>query len=260
MLSPGTQIELALRTVQGLELWCSATVDKVSESVVLVRLNTQIAMDYGNISSSEDYPVTVNVIDGEVLVTQEGRIAGKLRDEVYGIRLVGEATRHEYTSIEDRIKVHYKPLSEQEYYATRPEMRSYRTPQPNMPKYLDANDDIPQSLMKFIGDINYKLDRILNLLESHSSEKLVIKDFFHTSRVGGGFLIGEKGEVGSAYLLQIKIPIYPYHEFYAIGKGVPFSGGATGILFTYISEDDREELIKYVFERQREILKSKRKQ
>ncbi|MBB5021738.1 hypothetical protein [Desulfurispira natronophila] len=261
MIAKGTPLEIRFRDKQGKEIWCSATADKFSESVLVARLNIHIPLDYDSISTSEDYPVWVNYIDGDSLVSLEGRVAGKMRDQVYGIRIVRtEPDRHEYASLEDSMKVHYKMLDENDYFLMRQTLHNFRIAKPVMPKYLDASEEIPQALLKFLGDINHKLERILTILESSDSEKITMQDSFVTTRVGGGFLIGEQKLAEGYYIMRINIPIFPYHEFYAMGQGRQFSSGAAGILFTYIGEDDREELIKYVFERQREVLKSQRKQ
>ncbi|WP_027389948.1 hypothetical protein [Chrysiogenes arsenatis] len=259
MLKIGQVLEIKLRDRQGFDVWTSAVVTKYSDSIAIVTLDSYPHVDFSALSSRDDYVVSVNWFSHSLFHVTNGHIAGKLKEQVFGIK-IDEASlvRHEYASIEDRLEIPYRTLEKAEYFAIRKTFAKHAPVQTLVPKYLENNDDIPAALLKFLGDINYKLDRILRIIESKDTTPMELNKNTVTSIVGGGYLVTSDAVEGEFYLVKCSLPVYPYREFYALGKGEMMPAGKIGIIFSFMQEEDREELIKFIFERQRTILKAQR--
>ena len=85
------------------------------------------------------------------------------------------------------------------------------------------------------------------------------------SGAGLRFHTDENFKLGDFVELNIVLPPYPYFIIESIGKIVRISRENSktkevAVKFVAISEDNREMLIKYVFKRQRELLRSKTSQ
>lgn len=259
MLKIGQILEVKLRDRQGFDVWTSAVVTKYSDSIAIVTLDPYPHIDFSTLSSRDDYVVSIHWFAHSVFHVVTGHVAGKLKEQVFGIKMdESSLVRHEYASIEDRLEIPYRTLDKAEYFGIRNTFSKHTPVQTLVPKYLENNDDIPVALLKFLGDINYKLDRILRIIESKDSTPMELNKSSVTSTVGGGYLVTADAVEGGYYLVKCSLPVYPYREFYALGKGEVMPTGKIAIIFSYIQEEDREELIKYIFERQRTILKSQR--
>ena len=82
------------------------------------------------------------------------------------------------------------------------------------------------------------------------------------SAAGMGFESKEKYDTGAFLEMKILLYMYPHVALYLYGdvvkserEGDDFN---TAVKFTGLSDDIRDEIIKFVFRRQREILSAKR--
>lgn len=84
---------------------------------------------------------------------------------------------------------------------------------------------------------------------------------------GVRMLVAEELKPGSLLELTIEPPINPPIQIILLGKlsrvcqskDKENDGFEASITFTAVNEDDRENLIKYIFQRQRELISSRKK-
>ena len=118
-------------------------------------------------------------------------------------------------------------------------------------------------LSQWLNMLNAKLDTIISSLsvEREGFSTLI----FQTLTISGsGMSFNSKETYNKGDLLEIKILLYmyPHVALYVYGyvvkserEGDDFN---TAVRFTEMSDDIRDEIIKFVFSRQREILSTKR--
>lgn len=124
-------------------------------------------------------------------------------------------------------------------------------------------ESLDPTLVKIWLSMNSKLDYIINFLrrnETGGKEKEgLCKDIS-----GKGIKMLYKGDLSAGEYIQLKIrpPTFPPFMVIAIGKILRVDNSPAGeteaaVEFDAIHEDDREEIVSYVFKRQRELLRSK---
>jgi hypothetical protein len=122
-------------------------------------------------------------------------------------------------------------------------------------------DDKP--LAKWLNILNAKLDSIISSL-SVEREGFCSLTFQMLTISGSGMGFKSKEKYNKEDLLEIKILLYmyPHVALYLYGDVVKSEqegdGFDTAIKFTEMSDDIRDEIVKFVFSRQREILSAKR--
>jgi PilZ domain len=122
-------------------------------------------------------------------------------------------------------------------------------------------DDKP--LAQWLNMLNAKLDSIISSLavDREGFGSLTFKSM-NISAAGMGFKSKEKYDKGAFLEMKILLYMYPHVALYLYGdvvkserEGDDFN---TAVKFTGMSDDIRDEIIKFVFRRQREILSAKR--
>lgn len=122
-------------------------------------------------------------------------------------------------------------------------------------------------MLRILLDVKSRLNRVLNLLEEKDSERLPTMDQGYTEDISAGGILfrGKRGlNLGQKLKLILEIPIFLGIEIEALGEAVnlptPEEEGVSlaGIKFLYIAEEDKELLVKYIFDRQRDDLKKRR--
>ena len=123
-----------------------------------------------------------------------------------------------------------------------------------------------QILFKFLMEINNKLDDILSILKKENSSESMTT--VYTVDIGGGglsFFSKERFELGEKVYIEGSIE-ESYHKIFisAICRVVSIvptqKGFFYGILFDYIEKDIKEDIIKYIFEKDRESIKGTARQ
>lgn len=129
-------------------------------------------------------------------------------------------------------------------------------------KSLPNPDD--QLIAQWLQSINAKLDEIIRMMTRHS-------DGFHCLSVakvnigGGGMRLNTGGSLTAGDILEIKVMIglqkpvalFLYGEVLESGEAV--SEYDTAVRFIHIDDFVRDEIIRFVFETEREILREKRR-
>jgi len=122
-------------------------------------------------------------------------------------------------------------------------------------------DDKP--LAQWLNMLNAKLDSIISSLavDREGFGSLTFRAM-NISAAGIGFKSKEKYDKGAFMEMKILLYMYPHVALYMYGdvinserEGDEFN---TAVKFTGMSDDIRDEVIKFVFRRQREILSAKR--
>ena len=118
-------------------------------------------------------------------------------------------------------------------------------------------------LAQWLNLLNAKLDSIISSLsvEREGFSSLT----FQTLTISGsgmGFTSRKKYDQGDLLEIKILLYMYPHVALYLYGDVVNSDqengGFYTTVKFTEMSDDIRDEIVKFVFRRQREILSAKR--
>ncbi|RMG58894.1 MAG: PilZ domain-containing protein [Deltaproteobacteria bacterium] len=133
--------------------------------------------------------------------------------------------------------------------------------------YMEEPEPLGEMEDSVIGEwlryINRKLDTILNLLTVRNEDLNNIP--FRDVNIGGGglrFTSEEAYQEGQILELKMIIPLIPPLVLYVYGEvvrsEVKEGKRETAVKFIAMDEVVREEIIRYVFRKQREILREKR--
>jgi c-di-GMP-binding flagellar brake protein YcgR len=130
-------------------------------------------------------------------------------------------------------------------------------------------DSLPNEQMGYLFDrlsrIEEKLDRILEKLDpdSCSEEMATYGTAQNISGAGVNLILEEALEAGQLVLISLSVPGFSIGFLQAYGEVVrvaPFEGQnqesfETSVKFLVISEEEREKLIAYAFQRQRQVIR-----
>jgi c-di-GMP-binding flagellar brake protein YcgR len=165
----------------------------------------------------------------------------------------------EYARVNAFLPVRIRPVLEEERQGLRSRIviESAMTEHPEMPEIEN------EALSACLHILNSKLDSIIRLLAfpSNSNREL---DFARVNISAGGLSISSSRLYALDDLVETRmiLPTAPSMIFYIYGKVVKCDAAGEKfelcIEFTDIDDDIREEIEKYVFHKQREILRKKR--
>lgn len=125
----------------------------------------------------------------------------------------------------------------------------------------DVEDKVLSDWLKML---NAKLDSIISML-TFQREGFGSLPFVNVNISGGGlsFSSKEKYKIGDVLEMKMLIPVMPPIALYIYGEVVKvepqINSYITGVKFIAIDEDIRDEIVKFVFRRQREMLREKRR-
>ena len=167
----------------------------------------------------------------------------------------------EYSRVEAYLPVRIRPVLEEERQNMRSRIvvESARTEHPELPQLED------EVLSACLEILNSKLDSIIRLLAFPSNGNKEL-DFEMVNISAGGLSTSSSEAYAEGDLVEIRLmlPTAPYMMFYVYGNVVKCAPACQKhevcIEFTEIDDDIREQIAKYVFHRQREILRKKRSQ
>ncbi len=141
---------------------------------------------------------------------------------------------------------------------------------------IEDEEDFDPLLVKILFRLDQKIDMVLarqdEILKKITSQDYE-EDIYETgecidiSGTGVYMLISENLGKDIPLELMIEPPIHPAIQIIALGKitrvcpsrDKEMSGYEISVAFTAINEDDREALIKYIFQRQRELISSRKR-
>ncbi|MFZ2447328.1 MAG: PilZ domain-containing protein [Syntrophobacteraceae bacterium] len=134
---------------------------------------------------------------------------------------------------------------------------------------LTENQEMPEPQDRVIAEclriLNTKLDTIIRMLAFQTRDYSSLRlEEVNISAGGLSTSTRETFECGDLVEIRFMLPTASYVIFYVYGKVVKSEPECDShriwIYFTLIDEDIREQIVKYVFERQREILRKQRRQ
>ncbi|MGC9964804.1 MAG: PilZ domain-containing protein [Syntrophobacteraceae bacterium] len=167
----------------------------------------------------------------------------------------------EYSRVEAFLPVRIRRLSKEELGAARSRIvvESALTEHPELPNLED------EKLSTCLQILNAKLDSIIRLLAfpSNSHKEL---DFELVNISAGGLALKscEGFEVDDFVEVRLMLPTAPFMIFYVYGNVTRCDAACQKyevcVEFCEIDDDIREQIAKYVFHRQREVLRKKRSQ
>ena len=136
---------------------------------------------------------------------------------------------------------------------------------------IEDEEDFDPVLVKILFHLDQKIDKVLarqdEILKKITSQDQE-EDIYETgecidiSGTGVNMLVSENLSEETLLELNIEPPIHPAIQIIALGKitrecpsrDKEKSGYEISVAFTAINEDDREALIKYIFQRQSELI------
>jgi hypothetical protein len=118
-------------------------------------------------------------------------------------------------------------------------------------------------LAQWLNMLNAKLDSIISSLSvEREGFSALTYQMINISASGLSFMAKEKYNIGDFLEAKVLLYMYPHVAFYLYGDVVKTEREGdqfhTGVKFTEMSDDIRDEIIKFVFRRQRELLSAKR--
>lgn len=155
------------------------------------------------------------------------------------------------------LKIYPDPKEGGDNLRSRIVVESVITEHPQMPQVED------EALWACLQILNSKLDSIIKML-AFPSDGYRELDFSKVNISAGGLSVSSNEEYAENYPVEIRLmlPTAPFMLFYIYGKVVKCvcTGGKNEVHveFTEIDDDIREQIAKYVFHKQREILRKKR--
>ncbi|MBW2568179.1 MAG: PilZ domain-containing protein [Deltaproteobacteria bacterium] len=172
--------------------------------------------------------------------------------------------QRKHVRVDDVLKLDYRKISQQDYNEckTKPEIIFKKTfgEAFEAPKIEDVSLEL---LYKLIYHANLKIDRILNILESKDTERpeSVSSETINISGSGMKFIANRSFSIGDIIILRVFLPLISKTWINILGKVVSATKSETEnkydvtIKFKQLSETDREIIIRYVFKRQRELIR-----
>ena len=141
---------------------------------------------------------------------------------------------------------------------------------------IEDEEDFDPVLVKILFHLDQKIDKVLarqdEILKKITSQDQE-EDIYETgecidiSGTGVNMLVSENLSKETLLELNIEPPIHPAIQIIALGKitrvcpsrDKEMSSYESSVAFTAINEDDRELLIKYIFQRQSELISFKKR-
>jgi hypothetical protein len=134
-----------------------------------------------------------------------------------------------------------------------------------MSEFRTLTDVENKVLSDWLKMLNAKLDTIINIL-TFQREGFSALPFLKVNISGAGlrFPSPEKYSRGDIIELKMLLPMMPPIALYVYGEVIEvesiISGFETAVKFIAMDEDIRDEIVKFVFQKQREMLRQKRDQ
>ncbi len=141
---------------------------------------------------------------------------------------------------------------------------------------IEDEEDFDPVLVKILFRLDQKIDIVLArqdeilkkiTFQDHEEDVFETGECIDISGTGVYMLISENLSKEISLELMIEPPIHPAIQIIALGKITRVcpsrdkekSGYEISVAFTAINEDDREALIKYIFQRQHELISSRKR-
>jgi len=181
-----------------------------------------------------------------------------------------KVSSREHVRVDDILKVDYLKISNKDYKKckSKPEVifkNTFGAPI-KVPDIEERAQGVDLELLyNIICQANHKIDRILDMLESQNNQAhaFVGGECINISGSGMRFAANHRFSIGDIIALRVFLPmalasrssINVLGKVKSVTKTDSKNSYDTAIKFKNLSEDDREIIIRYVFTRQRELLR-----
>lgn len=228
----------------------------------------------GHVKDSSDETIVIEFeVDDKEMIPQVGTDIYVLKNSIcYNITesknfpevKATKVHRRKHIRVDNILNVDYKKISQENYikYKDKP-IIIYKNIFGEPFKTPEIEEVNLKLLYELIYQTNLKMDRILDILEDGRTEKYAVSENENVNISGAGirFVADQAFSIGDIIALRIFLPLATQTQIHVLGevrkvieserKGKYF----IAVKFVELSEDDREMIIKYVFKRQREILR-----
>jgi len=179
------------------------------------------------------------------------------------VKAVG-VNRRGHVRVDDILRVDYRKISQEDYERCegKPEFIFKNTF--GEPLKAPEVEEVDSALLyKLIYQANLKIDRILDILESRDAERYASagSECVNISGSGMRFVANRSFSIGDIIALRVFLPLVSGTWINVLGKVISSAESAPGnrydvsVQFVELSEGDREMIVRYVFKRQRELLR-----
>ncbi|OIP48321.1 MAG: hypothetical protein AUK28_05175 [Desulfobacterales bacterium CG2_30_60_27] len=166
----------------------------------------------------------------------------------------------EFARVDGHIYLDVRQITPEE----RPDIQSRISAQAFLPLMHALPDHEDKVLSDWLNQLNTKLDTILNLL-TYEKDGIHALPFVKTNISGGGMSFASTRPYAEGDILELKmlLPMQPpvamitYGEVTTVEK--TDDSFTIGLIFTAIDEELRDEIIRFVFKTQRDMLREKHK-
>ncbi len=172
--------------------------------------------------------------------------------------------RRKYVRVDDVLKVDYQKVAPEAYrrFQSKPEVildRVFGEPF-KMPE-IEAVD--LKLLYKLIYQANLKMDRILDLLENRDKDRYetVGREGVNISGSGMKFTAARLFSIGDVIAIRTSLPLPAKTRLNLLGKVTSIKSAGPDnryeicVAYMDLTEEDRKSIVKYVFQRQRELIR-----
>lgn len=171
--------------------------------------------------------------------------------------------------VKDRLQVSYRLLADSDYDIAGDADKYFPyvwTKYPHSIILLDETEDAGFRILPHIIDLNRKFDLLIELLTQEKRPQVEIPRTMHICISASGIKINinEPSIPGQKIALCIILPFIPPTKIFIMGEVTRSSplkghedetGYETAVKFLDLKEDDYEKIVKYIFKRQRDILR-----
>jgi hypothetical protein len=165
----------------------------------------------------------------------------------------------EYSRADAYLPIQVRIVPEEE----REHVRSRFPGQSILPEFARPPEVEDKVLSDWLIMLNTKLEYIINTLQLNS-EGFSAMPFQHVNISGGGMSFGSAEPAAVGDVLEIKTVLYMPHPVSVYLYGEVLSSRQRSrdyriaVRFIYVDEPVRDEIVRFVFERQREMIRKKR--
>lgn len=173
-------------------------------------------------------------------------------------------SRREYVRVDDILRVDYLEIPQEDYKRceNKPEIifKDIFGKPLKAPEIEEANSEL---LYKLIYQANLKIDRILDILESKDNKGYMSSgsECVNISGSGMSFAANRSFSIRDIIALRVFLPLVSRTWINVLGEVTSSAESDqenkydVSVRFVELSEDDREMIVRYVFKRQRELLR-----
>lgn len=184
------------------------------------------------------------------------------------------AEQREDVRVNDRLQITYRLIESKDISPTENAEKFFPYIWSKYPSsiILEEVEDANFKIVPHIIDLNRKIDILIELLIHRDRLQVEVPMTRDVSISASGIKIGisEPSNKGQKIAICIVLPFVPPQKLFIMGEvtrsilldPMPHEEGAiyeTGIKFLNLKEDDHEKIIKYIFKRQRDLLRDKKR-